>query len=64
MSQVVPFRYRPTQLRLVRPGARGTVLQFPYRVMKRRLAQCLLQDVFEITQARRQREARLLGDDC
>ena len=62
MSQVVPFRPRPG-LRLIKPGETGTVLQFPYKVMKRRLDQLLRQHLSNITRTRRQKDERIWGDD-
>ncbi len=63
MSQVLPFRNRPSQLRLIRPGDTGIALQFPYKVMKRRLDQLLRQHLASITRSRRERDGRLLGDE-
>ncbi len=63
MSQVVEFRPRP-RLRLFKPSETGAViLQFPYKVMRRRLDQLLRQHLSNITRARRQRDYRFLGGD-
>jgi hypothetical protein len=59
MAQVVEFRLRP-RLRLIKPGETGIVLQFPYRVMRRRLNQLLPQHLAVVTRTRRASGERLL----
>jgi hypothetical protein len=53
MSEVVSFRPRPSWLRLVQPGPRGVIVQFPRAAMQRRLDQFLVEHLSRVAQSRR-----------